>query len=162
VDFKNAVVIMTSNLGSTIIQECFANGQPSAQATRDMETRVRAELHAHFRPEFLNRVDDTILFHSLDESQIAAIVTIQLARLEKRLKAQHLELVVEDAAKALLAREGFDPQFGARPLKRAIQEHLLDPMASRLLEGKIKPGETIRVTAGKSGLQFEPNDPAMA
>ena len=90
---------------------------------------MRTELRGHFRPEFLNRVDDIIIFHSLDEAQLATIVDIQLQRLEKRLAQQHLTLEVDKAAKRLLAKEGYDPQFGARPLKRAIQEQLLDPLA---------------------------------
>ncbi len=92
-----------------------------------MEDKVMAELKRHFRPEFLNRVDDVIIFQSLDESELARIVEIQIGRLEKRLAQQNLTLDVDAAAKKLLAKEGYDPQFGARPLKRAIQEHLLEP-----------------------------------
>ena len=120
-----------------------------------MEERVKAELKGHFRPEFLNRVDDTIIFHSLDESQIATIVDIQLQRLEKRLAQQHLTLELDKAAKKFLAKEGYDPQFGARPLKRAIQEHLLDPLAMRLLDGGFKPGDHIKATAQEGELVFD-------
>ena len=114
-----------------------------------------AELKAHFRPEFLNRVDDIIIFHSLDESQLTRIVDIQLERLGKRLAQQNLTLDVDKAAKALLAKEGYDPQFGARPLKRAIQEHLLDPLATKLLEGEFKAGERIKVGANGDKLVFQ-------
>jgi ATP-dependent Clp protease ATP-binding subunit ClpB len=147
VDFKNTIIIMTSNLGSAIIQEFFMDGHTDKAARSTMEDKVMAELKRHFRPEFLNRVDDVIIFQSLDESELARIVDIQLARLEKRLVQQNLTLDVDKAAKKLLASEGYDPQFGARPLKRAIQEHLLDPLATKLLEGEFKPGDKIKVSA---------------
>jgi ATP-dependent Clp protease ATP-binding subunit ClpB len=155
VDFKNTIVIMTSNLGSHIIQEYFMEGKNSASARLDMEDKVMAELKKHFRPEFLNRVDDVIIFQSLDESELARIVDIQLGRLEQRLAQQNLMLDVDAAAKKLLASEGYDPQFGARPLKRAIQEHLLDPLATKLLAGDFKPGDKIKVSAKDGELVFQ-------
>ena len=118
-------------------------------------TRCMAELKTHFRPEFLNRVDDVIIFHSLDEKELARIVDIQLARLEKRLAQQNLTLDVDAAAKQLMAKEGYDPQFGARPLKRAVQEQLLDPLSMKLLEGEFKPGDRIKVTAKDDELVFQ-------
>jgi len=154
VDFKNTIVIMTSNLGSPIIQEYFMDGHTDKSAHQAMEDKVMAELKKHFRPEFLNRVDDVIIFQSLDESEIARIVEIQLGRLEQRLAQQNLTLDVDAAAKKLLASEGYDPQFGARPLKRAIQEHLLDPLATKLLAGDFKPGDKIKVTAKDDELVF--------
>jgi len=154
VDFKNTIVIMTSNLGSPIIQEYFMDGKVTPAARREMERRVEAELKRAFRPEFLNRVDDTIIFHSLDEEQLAAIVEIQLERLRQRLAGQHLALEVDTAARALIAREGYDPQFGARPLKRAIQQLLLDPLAVKLLAGEFQPGKPIKVTAKNDALVF--------
>jgi ATP-dependent Clp protease ATP-binding subunit ClpA len=120
-----------------------------------MEDKVMAELKKHFRPEFLNRVDDVIIFQSLDESELARIVDIQLGRLEQRLAQQNLTLDVDAAAKKLLASEGYDPQFGARPLKRAVQEHLLNPLSMKLLEGKFKPGDKIKVTAKDDVLVFQ-------
>ena len=155
VDFKNTIVIMTSNLGSPIIQEFFMEGKNSASAKLDLENKVLAELKKHFRPEFLNRVDDVIIFQSLDEAELARIVDIQLGRLEKRLAQQNLTLTVNADAKKLLASEGYDPQFGARPLKRAIQEHLLDPLATKLLAGEFKPGDKIKVGAKDGELFFE-------
>jgi ATP-dependent Clp protease ATP-binding subunit ClpB len=155
VDFKNTIVIMTSNLGSPIIQEYFMEGKTSGSALRDMEDKVLAELKRHFRPEFLNRVDDVIIFQSLDENELARIVDIQLGRLEQRLAQQNLTLDVDAAAKKLLAKEGYDPQFGARPLKRAIQEHLLDPLATKLLAGEFKPGDRIKVTVKDDGIAFQ-------
>jgi ATP-dependent Clp protease ATP-binding subunit ClpB len=155
VDFKNTIVIMTSNLGSPIIQEYFMDGKTSASARQAMEDKVMAELKRHFRPEFLNRVDDVIIFQSLDEEELSKIVEIQINRLEKRLTQQNLTLDVDAGAKKLLAKEGYDPQFGARPLKRAVQEHLLNPLSLRLLDGEFKPGDKIKVTANDGELVFQ-------
>jgi len=154
VDFKNTIVIMTSNIGSPIIQEYFLDGKTTFGARSAMEDKVMAELKRHFRPEFLNRVDDTIIFHSLDEAELARIVDIQLARVTKRLAEQGYMLELNDAAKKMIAKEGYDPQFGARPLKRAIQEHLLNVLATRLLAGEFKPGDKIKVTAKGDALEF--------
>ena len=155
VDFKNSIIIMTSNIGSPIIQEYYSSGSVSTKERAQMEERVKMELRGHFRPEFLNRVDDIIIFHSLDEKQITTIVDIQLQRLEKRLAQQNLSLQLEASAKRLLAHEGYDPQFGARPLKRAVQEHLLDPLAMKVLDGEFKPGDRIKVVAHDGELVFE-------
>ncbi|HKS37217.1 MAG TPA: ATP-dependent chaperone ClpB [Verrucomicrobiae bacterium] len=154
VDFKNTIVIMTSNIGSPVIQEYFNAGKMSPKEHAAMEELVKIELKKHFRPEFLNRVDDTIIFHSLDEQQLASIVDVQLKRLEKRLAQQQLTLDVDKSARQLLAREGYDPQFGARPLKRTIQERLLDPLSIKLLEGEFKPGDSIKVAAKDGGIEF--------
>ncbi|HWF17650.1 MAG TPA: ATP-dependent chaperone ClpB [Verrucomicrobiae bacterium] len=157
VDFKNTIIIMTSNIGSPIIQEFYATGaKGGVKAHLEMEKLVRLELKAHFRPEFLNRVDDVIIFHSLSEEQIAKIVDIQLQRLEQRLAQQNLRLDLDKSAKKLLAAEGYDPQFGARPLKRAIQELLLDPLAVKVLAGEFKPGEKIKASAHDGELVLEP------
>ena len=169
VDFKNTIVIMTSNLGSPIIQEYFVNSERGTRnaesknsalrtpnsALAKMEQAVLAELKRHFRPEFLNRVDDVIIFQSLDEEELARIVDIQLEKLKKRLAQQKLTLDVDSAAKKLLATEGYDPQFGARPLKRAVQERILNPLSMRLLEGEFKPGDKIKVTAKDGELVFQ-------
>ena len=155
VDFKNTIAIMTSNIGSPIIQEYFTSGNLSPKDHAAMEQRVRMELRGHFRPEFLNRIDDIIIFHSLDEKQLEQIVDVQLKRLEKRLQQQNLALTLDTAAKRFLAKEGFDPQFGARPLKRTIQEELIDPLSMKLLSGEFKPGDRIRVTAADNELIFQ-------
>jgi len=155
VDFKNTIVIMTSNIGSPIIQEFFNEGKLTPTDHAEMEQLVRTELKAHFRPEFLNRVDDIILFHSLNEEQLSHIVDVQLERLNKRLAQQQLVLDVDRSAKKVLAKEGYDPQFGARPLKRAIQEQLLDPLATKLLLGEFKPGDHIQAFAHNGGLEFK-------
>jgi ATP-dependent Clp protease ATP-binding subunit ClpB len=155
VDFKNAIIIMTSNIGSPLIQEYYSSGKLGPKEHAEMERLVRTELRAHFRPEFLNRVDDIIIFHSLDEQQLAHVVGIQLDRLEKRLAQQQLSIEVDRSARQLIAKEGYDPQFGARPLKRAIQDLLLDPLASKLLVGDFKPGDRIKVAAHDGHLEFE-------
>jgi ATP-dependent Clp protease ATP-binding subunit ClpB len=155
VDFKNTIIIMTSNIGSPIIQEYFNEKKLGAKDKAEMEQLVRSELKTHFRPEFLNRVDDIIIFHSLDEDQLSRIVDIQLDLLNKRLAQQRLTLEIDKSAKKLLAKEGFDPQFGARPLKRAIQDQLLNPLATKVLTGDFKPGDHIKVTAPDGELVFE-------
>jgi ATP-dependent Clp protease ATP-binding subunit ClpB len=154
VDFKNALVIMTSNIGSPIIQSYFDEGKLTPKDKAEMESRVKLELRGHFRPEFLNRIDDIIVFHRLDQKQITSIVDIQLKTLEKRLGQQHLTLKLDSSAKELLAKEGYDPQFGARPLKRAIQELLLDPLATKILDGEFRPGDNLNVKADTDHLVF--------
>ncbi len=155
VDFKSTIVIMTSNVGSPVIQEFYGGSEGSVKDEAELERVVKLELKAHFRPEFLNRVDDIIIFHSLRTAELDRIVDIQLARLDQRLAQQNLVLEVDKAAKSFLAKAGYDPQFGARPLKRAIQEHLLDPLATKLLAGEFKPGDRIKVSARNDGLTFD-------
>ena len=139
VDFKNTVIVMTSNIGSQMIQNMLG------QDYEDIKDAVTAELKNHFRPEFLNRIDETVVFHSLDASHIADIAKIQLAVLQARLAHMDLGLVVSNAAVAELAKVGFDPVFGARPLKRAIQQRIENPLSRLLLEGKFAPKSTIHV-----------------
>ncbi|HET7435162.1 MAG TPA: ATP-dependent chaperone ClpB, partial [Thermoanaerobaculia bacterium] len=139
VDFKNTVIIMTSNVGSQFIHE-YSKG---SMAESEMQRAVDAELHKHFRPEFLNRIDDVIVFHSLDLQQIKQIIGIQLKRLAKMIEERGLTIDISDAAKERIAQEGYDPAFGARPLKRALQRLIIDPLAIRLLEGQFKPGDTV-------------------
>jgi ATP-dependent Clp protease ATP-binding subunit ClpB len=152
IDFKNTLIIMTSNIGSPIIQEFYTK---SVKNEEQVEALVRAELKQHFRPEFLNRIDDIIIFHSLTEKQLAVIVGIQLERVRERLKEQQLTLEVDPAATRLLATEGYDPLFGARPLKRAIQREVLDPLAFKLLNGEFKPGDRIIATEKDGEIEFQ-------
>ncbi len=147
VDFKQTLIILTSNLGSQALSQ-LPEGADSAQARRDVMDAVRA----HFRPEFLNRLDETIIFDRLKRADMDGIVDIQMARLQKRLAARKIELALDDGAKEWLANEGYDPVFGARPLKRVIQRALQNPLAEALLAGEIKDGETVPVTAGAEGL----------
>ncbi|MCA0930594.1 ATP-dependent chaperone ClpB [Ruegeria profundi] len=147
VDFKQTLIILTSNLGSQALSQ-LPEGADSAQARRDVMDAVRA----HFRPEFLNRLDETIIFDRLKRADMDGIVDIQMARLQKRLAARKIELALDDSAKEWLANEGYDPVFGARPLKRVIQRALQNPLAEALLAGEIKDGETVPVSAGADGL----------
>ena len=147
VDFKQTLIVLTSNLGSQALSQ-LPEGADSSQARRDVMDAVRA----HFRPEFLNRLDETIIFDRLGRDDMDGIVDIQLAHLRKRLEARKITLELDDAAKTWLADEGYDPVFGARPLKRVIQRALQDPLAEAILSGEIKDGDTIPVTAGADGL----------
>ncbi len=146
VDFKNTVIIMTSNIGSQFITE---------EESREARSRlVMDALRQHFRPEFLNRVDEVIIFDRLSEDDLKKIVEIQLGRLTKRLEQQKITLDLSDSAKELLAREGYDPVYGARPLKRTIQKEILDPLSLDILEGKFHEGQRIRVDAKDGALEF--------
>src|SRR5216110_541584 len=147
VDFKNTVIIMTSNIGSQYIME-------EEQSSETRRRLVMDALRAHFRPEFLNRVDEIIIFDRLTEHDLKKIVEIQLSRLTKRLEQQKITLKLCDSAKALLAREGYDPVYGARPLRRAIQKEILDPLSIEILEGKVRESQTVYVDAKNGALEF--------
>jgi len=149
VDFRNSVVIMTSNLGSNVIQD-YAGEK---NYTR-MKSAVMEIVQEHFRPEFINRVDDIVVFHPLGTEQIRAIVDIQLAYLRKRLMDRDMELTLDDSARNLLAEAGFDPVYGARPLKRAIQQQVENPLAQSLLRGEFGPGDRIHVSVLEGALTF--------
>jgi ATP-dependent Clp protease ATP-binding subunit ClpB len=153
VDFRNSVIIMTSNIGSQYIVD--AGAQLDSKGWERVEERVRDELRNHFRPEFLNRVDDIIVFRQLSREDLVRIVDLQLERLERMLAQRHLALEVTPAAKALLAAEGYDPVYGARPLKRVIQRRLQNTIALELLEGNFHDGDTIRVERKGDELRFE-------
>jgi ATP-dependent Clp protease ATP-binding subunit ClpB len=151
VDFRNTVVIMTSNLGSSVIQEMAGE----KNYTR-MKQAVLEIVAGHFRPEFINRVDDLVVFHPLGTEQIRAIVGIQLGSLRKRLLDRGIEFGLEEAALDLLAEVGYDPVYGARPLKRAIQQQVENPLAEQLLQGRFGPGDRIHGRVGDEGrLAFE-------
>jgi len=149
VDFRNTVIIMTSNLGSQQIQE-FAGEKNYAR----MKSAVMEVVQQSFRPEFINRIDDIVVFHPLGTKQIRAIVDIQLAYLRKRLIERNMDLSLDDAARDLLGEAGFDPVYGARPLKRAIQQQIENPLAQRILEGEFQPGDRIRIGARDGQLTF--------
>jgi ATP-dependent Clp protease ATP-binding subunit ClpB len=144
VDFSNVVLIMTSNLGSEAIQ-------PELEF-EVVEERVMAAVRAHFRPEFLNRIDEIIVFDRLTRDDIRQIVEIQLRSLRDRLSERRIELMVSDEALDALAEAGYDPVYGARPLKRAIQRELADPLALRILSGEFGEGSTVKVTAEEGAL----------
>jgi len=148
VDFKNTIIIMTSNVGSHYITEL------GGADRQEMERRVTEALRQTFRPEFLNRIDETVIFENLTEEDLTRIVDIQLDHLKKRLENQKIAIELTQEAKLLLGREGFDPQFGARPLKRVIQRRLENPLAMEILEGRIPPESSITVDAADSELAF--------
>ena len=167
IDFKNTVVIMTSNLGSQFIAEQSLVGRdPDSLATVGTDEATRRQvmdaLRAHFRPEFLNRIDEIIFFHALSREHLKKIIDIQIAGLMKRLAERKINVQLTDAAKEHLVREGFDPTYGARPLKRTIQRRVLDPLAMRVLEGGFLEGDTVRVDGGADGLTFEKREPVRA
>ncbi|HEY9519966.1 MAG TPA: ATP-dependent chaperone ClpB [Methyloceanibacter sp.] len=149
VDFRNTLIIMTSNLGS----EYLVN-QPEGEDSDAVREQVMAVVRAHFRPEFLNRVDEIILFHRLKREQMGKIVDIQMGRLSKLLADRKIKLELGASAKDWLGQKGYDPAYGARPLKRVIQKYVQDPLAEMVLSGKIHDGETVAITAGKDGLMF--------
>ena len=146
VDFRNTVIIMTSNLGSQLWQ----NGK--TEVSRD---EINQALRQHFRPEFINRIDEIVVFHKLDKEQLEKIVDIQLEHVNHLIAERGYKLEIEADARKYLADVGYDPDFGARPLKRAIQRELQDPLALQILNGDIQPGSTILVSKGKDGLEFK-------
>lgn len=157
VDFRNAVIVMTSNLGSHQIQDMFDNGRggdDSPEAYVQMKAAVMGVVQAHFRPEFINRLDDIVVFHPLDKAQIKQIARIQLRGLEKRLAERGIRLELDDKAFDLLGNVGFDPVYGARPLKRAIQQQLENPLASKILAGEFGNGDTVKVGTEGGQLTF--------
>jgi ATP-dependent Clp protease ATP-binding subunit ClpB len=149
VDFRNTVIVMTSNLGSQRIQEL-----SGAQNYARMKSEVMEIVGQHFRPEFINRIDDVVVFHPLEPEHIRKIVDIQLAYLHRRLAERDIGLVLDSGARDRLAQAGFDPVYGARPLKRAIQQQLENPLAQRILRGDFGPGDAVRVSADADGLTF--------
>jgi ATP-dependent Clp protease ATP-binding subunit ClpB len=150
VDFRNTVIVMTSNIGSDHILD--VSGDDSRY--EEMRDRVMTSLRSHFRPEFLNRIDDLILFHALKRSQLAAIVKIQMQRVQQLLEAQKLTIQLTDAALTHIVAAGYDPVYGARPLKRAIQREIENPIATKILEDAFQPGDTICVDWQNEQLTF--------
>lgn len=166
INFKNTVIVMTSNIASEEILamgrrgefgfEEKDNGKKSAEKEQErMKKKVMEGLKEHFKPEFLNRIDEIITFHPLDTQEIRHIVDLQITRVAERLKEQKIILKVTDKAKDWLAKKGYDPQMGARPLKRLIQTALLDPLALDILDGKIAEGSTVNIGAEKDALTFK-------
>jgi ATP-dependent Clp protease ATP-binding subunit ClpC len=151
VDFKNTVLIMTSNLGADRIQQAARRGEPFDQLKEELMEIVRGS----FRPEFINRIDDIIVFHALTAEQLAEITWLLLDRLTRRLRAQRIEVDFSEEAVALLAREGFDPQYGARPLRREIQRRVENELSRMVLQGAIEPGDRVTVGVHDGNLHFE-------
>ena len=149
VDFRNTVVVMTSNLGSEHIRDAVEQSSHS-----DIQAAVMHEVEAHFRPEFLNRIDESVVFHALNQAHIGHIAMLQLTALMTRLKERSLGLVVSDEVRTYLAEQGFDPVYGARPLKRAIQRLIENPLAQALLTDQFAPGDVIEATMSGGEIVF--------
>jgi len=162
VDFKNSVVIMTSNTGVELIRREGSIGfgvqkdeaKTRKQSYESMKEKVMAEVKKTFRPEFTNRIDEIIVFHELTETQLRSIVDLMLGDLQKRLAEHKLGVELTEAAKSWLAKEGYDPVYGARPLRRAIERHVENPLSTRLLKGEFSEGDAIIVDLGDGGLTF--------
>jgi ATP-dependent Clp protease ATP-binding subunit ClpB len=152
VDFRNTVIVMTSNLGSQHIQELSTDD--SAESYTQIKAAVMGVVQSHFRPEFINRLDEIVVFHPLGKAQIRSIAGIQTAYLGKRLAERQIKLEIDDSALELLGNIGFDPVYGARPLKRAIQQQLENPLATLILSGGFGAGDTVKVTAEGGALAF--------
>ncbi len=150
VDFSNTIIVLTSNLGSGVIASL-----PDDAPVSTVEDQVMEVVRAHFRPEFLNRLDEIILFHRLGQQHMGGIVNIQVARVQKLLADRKIKLDLDDAARAWLGRVGYDPVYGARPLKRAVQRYLQDPLADLILKGEVPDGSTIKVSEGDGGLKLQ-------
>ncbi|MFH1292126.1 MAG: ATP-dependent chaperone ClpB [bacterium] len=162
INFKNTIIIMTSNLGSDLILDFhkkggfgFEDGKKKFKHNeKEIEKTIMDKLQEHFKPEFLNRIDEITIFHSLNQQQIAKIVDLQIERVQTRLEEKKIYLELDDTAKKYLAKKGYDPDYGARPLKRVIQNELMDELAMMIIENKIKPGEKIKVSAKKDKLEI--------
>ena len=152
VDFKNSIIIMTSNIGSPLLIE---NASETGQTAEHVRKKVMAELRASFRPEFLNRVDDIVLFKPLTLSEIKRIVDLQLNLLRARLADRHINLELADAAREFIAREAYDPVYGARPLKRFLQRHVETPLSRKILSGDVRDNSRVTVEFKKGELVFE-------
>jgi ATP-dependent Clp protease ATP-binding subunit ClpB len=149
VDFSNTLIILTSNLGSH-----FLSNLAEGQDVESVEPQVMEVVRSHFRPEFLNRLDEIILFHRLAAEHMGPIVDIQVERLQHLLADRKITLELTDGARGFLGRVGYDPVYGARPLKRAVQRYLQDPLADMILQGEVRDGATVRVTEGDGALQL--------
>jgi ATP-dependent Clp protease ATP-binding subunit ClpB len=157
VDFRNTLIVMTSNLGSEYLV-----AQPEGHDTDAVRDQVMGEVRARFRPEFLNRVDEIILFHRLRREHMGRIVDIQMLRLGKLLEERKIALSLDAKAREWLADKGYDPAYGARPLKRVIQKNVQDPLAEMILAGKVKDGEKVAISANRQGITFNGEVAAVA
>jgi ATP-dependent Clp protease ATP-binding subunit ClpB len=157
VDFRNTLIIMTSNLGSE-----FLVNQPEGEDTSAVREQVMGMVRGHFRPEFLNRVDEIILFHRLQRSEMGRIVEIQFTRLQKLLTDRKIVLTLDAAGRDWLAAKGWDPAYGARPLKRVIQRHVQDPLAEMILAGDVKDGDSVAISSEGNVLTFNGKAPQTA
>jgi len=157
VDFRNCVIIMTSNIGAEVVRKGAGLGfAPSKEehTYEDMKGKLLEEAKRVFKPEFVNRLDDLIVFRNLNRADMAKIVQIEVGKVKSRLKCKDVEIVLTPGATEFLIEKGYDPQFGARPLRRAVEKHLQDPLAEEILRGNIKPSETVEVAVAEGKLVF--------
>jgi ATP-dependent Clp protease ATP-binding subunit ClpB len=159
VDFKNTVLIMTSNLGASQLATSWADGE---EGFAEASERVMGVLREHFRPEFLNRIDDVVVFHPLGEKQLEHIIDLRLADLDKLLADRKITIELTPAARKAIFKSGYDRAYGARPLKRAIQRLVQDPLATKILDGTVRHGDHVLIDASKAGLTFNVTEPAHA
>ena len=152
VDFKNTIVIMTSNLGSSYLTE---NIRQDGSIDEDVKNKVEEELKRNFRPEFINRIDDIVVFSPLTEKQIERIIELSLNSLGRRMKERRMELEITDAAKKFIADEAYDPQYGARPVKRYLQKYVETAIAERIIKGEVKDGDTVLIDADDTGIKVK-------
>ena len=165
IDFRNTIIIMTSNVGAELIKKQTtlgfgATGPAEAAGYEAMRDKILEESKRVFKPEFINRLDDLIVFHTLSKPDLVKIVELEVSKVSKRLKAKEIELILDATAEEFLIEKGYDPAYGARPMRRAVERFLEDPLAEELLRGQIKPGETVTVSAAGSKLAFTPSQPA--
>jgi ATP-dependent Clp protease ATP-binding subunit ClpB len=158
VNFRNTIVVMTSNIAGEVIQRLAESNAIDVE----IESRVREELKAHFRPEFLNRIDETIIFHRLTRENLTKIVDLLLGRLQHRLADRRISVEMTDAAKQQLARDGYDPVYGARPLKRLIQREIENPLARQILAGEFADGDRVQIDSTGEAFSFKRREPAPA
>ncbi len=162
IDFRNTILIMTSNIGASIIknqtQFGFAPERSADQDRARMKDMLKGEVERHFRPEFLNRVDDLIYFVPLTREDLQHIVTVQLSDLLQRLKSKNIELVMPDAARDFILERGYSPEFGARPLRRAIERYIEDPLSEEILRGRVKNGMLVEAEVHPDGLAFRASE----
>jgi ATP-dependent Clp protease ATP-binding subunit ClpC len=159
VDFKNAIIIMTSNVGSNLFQEMksvgFIESEGGAAKREDYEQKINVSLKDHFRPEFLNRIDEIIVFHPLSKAEIANVVDIQIEEVQQRLKEKGIKISVDKEAKKFIVEKGYDPNYGARPLKRLIQKTIIDKLADHIIRGTIKDGSKVKISYKDSGITVD-------
>ncbi len=164
IDFRNTIIIMTSNVGAELLKKQTVMGFGAPREGHDydsMREKILDETKRVFKPEFLNRLDEIIVFHSLEKSHLLQIVDLEVAKVKDRLRAKDVEIVLDTTAHEFVIEKGYDPNYGARPMRRAVERFLEDPLAEEILRGNVKPGTTVQVTAKDGKLVFE-SDPAKA
>jgi ATP-dependent Clp protease ATP-binding subunit ClpC len=166
IDFRNTIIIMTSNIGAELIKKSsvmgFGSSGKDEQAYDVMKDKILGEAKRVLKPEFVNRLDDLIVFHTLGKPELLTIVDLEIKKVAARIKNKEITIVLDDKAKELLIEKGYDPQYGARPMRRAVERYLEDPMAEEILRGNLKAGDTTNVSADNGKLTFAPAAPSKA